>query len=69
MKMLNIFAIVLVLIGGINWGLVGIFDFNLVDFVFGKLLIDRIIYVLVGLSAVYLILNGQLLKADKKKKR
>ena len=49
-------ALVLVIIGGLNWGLVGLFDFNLVDTIFGeKSALSRIIYTLVGLSALYLI--------------
>jgi len=56
MKTFDKICYILLLIGGINWGLVGIFDFNLVDFIFAKLFIDRIVYVLVGLSAVYLII-------------
>jgi hypothetical protein len=49
-------ALALVIIGGLNWGLVGAFDFNLVDTIFGeKSALSRIIYILVGLSAVYLL--------------
>lgn len=49
-------AYVLTIIGGLNWGLVGLFKFNLVDEIFGAgSALSRIIYVLVGLSAVYLI--------------
>lgn len=47
---------ILVVIGGINWGLVGIFGFNLVAFLFGAWpIVERIIYVLVGVAAVILI--------------
>lgn len=49
-------ALVLVIVGGLNWGLVGAFKFNLVDTLFGEgSLLARIVYVLVGLSAVYMI--------------
>lgn len=49
-------ALVLVIVGGLNWGLVGAFDFNLVDALFGTMsALSRIVYVLVGLSAVYLV--------------
>ena len=49
-------AFVLVIIGGLNWGLVGIFNFNLVGALFGDMsIISSIIYILVGLSALYLI--------------
>lgn len=49
-------ALVLTIIGGLNWGLVGAFKYNLVDSIFGvESALARIIYVLVGLSAVYLV--------------
>ena len=48
-------ALILVVIGGINWGLVGLFDFNLVTAIFGNSIITTIIYVLVALAALYLI--------------
>lgn len=48
-------ALVLVMVGGLNWGLVGAFGFNLVDALFGEMsALSRIVYVLVGLSALYL---------------
>lgn len=47
-------AMALMIIGGINWGLVGLFDFNLVAYLFGQQsLISRIIYLAVGISALY----------------
>lgn len=47
-------ALALVIIGGINWGLVGFFDYNLVDALFGAdSALSRIVYALVGISAVY----------------
>jgi uncharacterized membrane protein YuzA (DUF378 family) len=49
-------ALVLVIVGGLNWGLVGAFKYNLVDSIFGAgSTLARIVYVLVGLAAVYLI--------------
>jgi uncharacterized membrane protein YuzA (DUF378 family) len=47
-------ALVLLIIGGINWGLVGFFDYNLVDALFGKGgALARVIYALVGVAAIY----------------
>jgi len=55
MKSLKTISLVLVVIGGLNWGLVGLLDFDLVATIFGAMsAISRIVYVLVGLSAVYL---------------
>ncbi|MBX6333857.1 DUF378 domain-containing protein [Candidatus Saccharibacteria bacterium] len=56
MNFIDILAYLLVIIGGINWGLVGFFDYNLVDQIFGaQSLASRIIYGAVGLSALYLL--------------
>lgn len=47
-------ALVLVLVGALNWGLVGAFNFNLVDTIFGVMSItSKIVYSLVGISAIY----------------
>lgn len=49
-------ALVLVIIGGLNWGLVGLFNLDLVELVFGSIaVLANIVYILVGLSALYLI--------------
>jgi hypothetical protein len=48
-------AQVLLIVGGLNWGLVGIFKFNLVTAIFGENIIADIVYVLVGLSALWVI--------------
>ncbi len=49
-------AMILTIIGGINWGLVGAFDFDLVAFLFGSMsILSRIVYILVGLSALAMI--------------
>lgn len=54
MKTLDIIAAVLLVIGGLNWGLVGFFGFNLVAAIFGPMsVVSRIVYALVGLCAVY----------------
>ncbi|MCI9177004.1 MAG: DUF378 domain-containing protein [Clostridia bacterium] len=56
MKVVDTIALILVIIGAINWGLVGIFNFNLVDTIFGVMsVISRIIYVLVGISGLWAI--------------
>ncbi len=59
MKIANIVAYILVLIGGLNWGLYGIFGFNLVGFVFmgARSLASVVTYSLVALSAIWLIIS------------
>ena len=54
-KFMNYVCRPLVLIGALNWGLVGAFNFNLVAVLFGTGVFARIIYLLVGLSALCLI--------------
>lgn len=54
MKVLNTIALIVSVIGCVNWGLVGLFDFNLVSFLFGTgSLITRAIYILVGICGIY----------------
>ena len=56
MKTIKIITLVLVIVGGLNWGLVGIFNFDLVAAIFGNMAtISRIVYTLVGLAAVWMI--------------
>ncbi len=55
MKIIDRIALVLLIIGGINWGLVGIFGFDLVAYLFGgsASIISRIIYTVVAICAVW----------------
>jgi len=53
MQIIQKLALVLIIIGAINWGLVGLFDFNLVDTLFGVgSIISKIVYILVGISGI-----------------
>lgn len=53
MKVIDTIALILIIIGAINWGLIGIFNFNLVDTLFGTMsVLSRIIYTLVGISGL-----------------
>jgi uncharacterized membrane protein YuzA (DUF378 family) len=54
MRVVNVIALVLILIGGLNWGLVGFFDYNLVDAIFGEGSgVARVVYAVVGVAALY----------------
>ncbi len=57
MRILDKIALALVVIGGINWGLIGIFRFDLVAWIFGgqAAILSRIIYTLVGIAALWCI--------------
>lgn len=58
MNIVRQIALILTIIGGINWGLIGFFGFNLVSFIFGETgILTQIIYMLVGISAVIAILD------------
>lgn len=70
-SVLDWIAFILMVIGGLNWGLVGLFRFDLVETIFGMGIIADIVYVLVGLSALYLLVTmgslgrrGGSMKAD-----
>lgn len=53
---LNIVSLILVIVGGLNWGLVGALNFDLVGWIFGAMSVAaRIVYVIVGLAAIYLL--------------
>ena len=54
MKIIDRIALILIIIGAINWGLIGFFNFNLVNTLFGEMsAFSRIIYALVGLSGIW----------------
>jgi uncharacterized membrane protein YuzA (DUF378 family) len=54
MKIIDKIVLILIVIGAINWGLIGLFNFNLVSTIFGNMsLISRIIYILVGISGLW----------------
>ena len=54
MKIIDTIALVLIIIGALNWGLIGIFNFNLVETIFGGFsVISRIIYILVGIAGLW----------------
>ncbi|MDO5417491.1 MAG: DUF378 domain-containing protein [Lachnospiraceae bacterium] len=54
-KALDGTALTVSIIGAVNWGLIGFFNFNLVAFLFGSSWLSRIIYALVGLCGLYLL--------------
>lgn len=56
-RMLDKIALFLLIVGGLNWGLVGLFEFDLVAFLFGgsTAALSRIVYVLVAVSAIWCI--------------
>ena len=63
MRIIDKIALALIVIGAINWGLIGLFRFNLVELLFGDMtLLARIVYSLVGISGLWgikLLLNDE----------
>ena len=58
MKALHMVIFILVVVGALNWGLVGALDFNLVNMLLGAWpMVEKLVYILVGLSAVYLLVT------------
>ena len=73
MKIANLIAYVLVIVGAINWGLFGLFNFNLVSFIFGgaRMAGSVIVYTLIALASIWLIVSplmtsGRLVMSDTK---
>ena len=55
-KTLNVVALTIAIVGAVNWGLIGFFNFNLVSFLFGSSsMLSKVIYALVGICGLYLI--------------
>lgn len=55
-KALDCLALTIAIIGALNWGLIGLFSFDLVAFIFGNMSwLSRIIYALVGIAGLYII--------------
>ncbi|MDB2613888.1 DUF378 domain-containing protein [Chlamydiales bacterium] len=64
MKKLDVLMAILVIVGGLNWGLVGLFNFNLVEFLIGTLpALERFVYIVVGFAALYQIFQFKSIQA------
>lgn len=60
MKVLHMIAYILVIVGALNWGLVGFFKFDLVVWLFGTMtMVSRVVYALVGIAAVVELVTHQ----------
>lgn len=54
MKVINGIVLALIVIGAINWGLIGLFNFNLVTYIFGDMqAISRLVFALVGIAGIW----------------
>lgn len=59
----HMLAMILVIVGGLNWGLVGVFEFDLVSYLFGTWpIVPRIIYIAVGVAALLWLLPAKMCK-------
>ena len=62
-KPIDYIALTIAIVGTLNWGLIGFLNFNLVHFIFRSVMVDHIIYALVGLSGLYLLSTYGRIKA------
>jgi len=66
MGVIGLIAFILILLGALNWGLVGLFNFNLVTVIFGYGMVTNVIYVIIGVAALYkIIVKLTMKKTDK----
>lgn len=67
MRMLKMLSVILVIVGALNWGLVGLFDLDLVQRLFGEMqMLVKIIYILVGVGGLVMLMDiKHLMKCDK----
>ncbi|HBB36411.1 MAG: membrane protein [Candidatus Moranbacteria bacterium GW2011_GWC1_45_18] len=64
---LGMVAFILLIIGGLNWGLVGFFNFDLVAAIFGDMTtLSRIVYDLVGLAALFMVVKKFMMMGEEK---
>lgn len=69
MKTLDVIVAILLVIGGLNWGLIGFFNFDLIGTVFGHMsAFTRLVYCVVGVSALYRIFQWNAIAQRGKKK-
>lgn len=60
MKNLNLISLALVVVGSLNWGLVGLLDLNLVNILFSSVQeLERVLYILIGISGIFVLLDSQ----------
>lgn len=65
MKVLNWITFILVVVGGLNWGLIGFFGYDLITAIFGDMSgVSRTIFALVGLSAIYMGVMGSMMMSE-----
>ncbi len=66
MKVVNVIALLLVIVGALNWGLVGLFNFDLVAYLFGgpKQVMSTVVYSLVGVAGVWSLILFPLITRD-----
>lgn len=62
MKKIDVLAAILVIAGALNWGLVGLFNFDGIEYVFGRTWLDKVLYIAIGFAALYKVINWQTIK-------
>lgn len=58
MKVVNILTMILLVIGGLSWGIMGILGFNIINWLVGaRIIVEHLIYILIGLAAIWQIIH------------
>ena len=66
-NVLDWIALILVVVGAVNWGLVGLFELDLVATIFGAMsIVSKVVYIVVGVAGVYMLISA-LMKCPKAK--
>lgn len=63
MKKLDLVSCILLIVGGLNWGLVGFFDFNFIEYFVCRMWLDKLIYVFIGFAALYHLVGWKAVRA------
>ena len=59
MRLLGKLATFLIVVGALNWGLVGLLNFDAIEYIFGPFWLDRLIYIVIGIAALFKIISWQ----------
>ena len=62
MRKIDLAAAILILVGAINWGTIGLFNINVIDFFLERTWLDRFVYAVIGFAAIYKIIYWRAIK-------
>lgn len=62
MRIISLIAFILVIIGGLAWGVIGVSGFNVIGYVFGPIKLEKIAYIVIGIAAIWVAIAGRSLR-------